>query len=309
MERLQQLLEHSYPMTVRSLALGPRQFVAETFVVRAAQDERYFVKRFPADRLPRHALASLPVLRALYGAGFRQINVPLPTRTGDLFAHGDDGVVVVFNYIDAPQTFEYDMRALGSLIAGLHQQTGQIGMPMSREPFAPPYAAEWYESVRRATRLLAPEPVLAGLQQILETYGAELERDWDAFERVAAMCRAAGMRYVITHGDAPGNVLQDRAGTIYLVDWDEILLAPAERDTWFLLDNPDFMAGYRSIFAGYVPNDLAYRFYLLNRYFEDWLGFVKEILGHGSDEHRAWNLRQLQKDCLGWLRPAVRAST
>jgi spectinomycin phosphotransferase len=306
MHELQQFLRKHYPLEVRSIDPAPRQFVAETFVATAADGQRFFVKRFPPGRLPRHALESLPVLRALYDAGLTQINVPLVTRSSELHARDGDATVVVFNYIDAPQTFEYDMGALGTLLARLHQQRGRIPIPISLEPFRPPYAAEWHDSLEQAAITPTHDTVVDGLQRVLDEYGAELQDDWAAFERVAEQCRRANLHYVITHGDAPGNVLKDAHDNIFLVDWDEILLAPAERDTWFLLDDSAFMAGYRSVIPDYIPSDLAYRFYLLNRYFEDWLGFVKEILADGSEAHRAWNLRQLRKDCLGWLRPLVR---
>ncbi len=306
MNELQQFLEKHYPLEVRSIDPAPRQFVAETFIAATIDGQRFFVKRFPPGRLPRHALESLPVLHALSDAGLTQINVPLVTRSGKLYARHGDAAIVVFNYIDAPQTFDYDMRALGTLLARLHQQREHIPIPISPEAFRPPYAAEWHASLEQAAIAPTHDTIVDGLQRVLDEYAAELREDWAAFERVAEQCRAANLRYVITHGDAPGNVLKDVQNNIFLVDWDEILLAPAERDTWFLLDDSTFMAGYRGMIPDYIPSDPAYRFYLLNRYFEDWLGFVKEILADGSDEHRAWNLRQLRKDCLGWLRPLVR---
>jgi spectinomycin phosphotransferase len=52
------------------------------------------------------------------------------------------------------------------------------------------------------------------------------------FDRLAA---GAGGPLVITHGEPhPGNVLVTGDGTMLLLDWDTVGLAPAERDLWFL---------------------------------------------------------------------------
>ena len=141
----------------------------------------------------------------------------------------------------------------------------------------------------------------------MQRYGDEITHDWNNFVGICKQCRDAQFDLVVTHSDAPGNVLQDANGTIYLVDWDEILLAPAERDTWFLIEDVRFMQGYRTRFPSYAVNDLAFRFYLHNRYFEDLLGYLEEILGDYPAAHRAMRLHELHSTCVAWLRPQIRA--
>lgn len=49
----------------------------------------------------------------------------------------------------------------------------------------------------------------------------------------AALCRKDTSHFYITHGDAGGNffVSGDKA---FLLDWDDVLLAPPERDAWVM---------------------------------------------------------------------------
>lgn len=305
MQDLRHLLEEHYSLGVKSIAPGPRQFVAETYVVETDVGQTFFVKRFPPGRLPLHALEGLPVLGALHCAGFTRISLPIATRGGALYVADAGAYVVVFEYLRACQTSDEDRAALGRLIGQLHGLTGKIAAAVAADPFAPHYFAA-LDAGLAAAALPARDEIVAGLQDFLRDYGAEIRADRLAFEQICAACRAAGLSRVLTHGDAPGNDLRDAAGNIYLVDWDEILLAPPERDTWFLVDDPAFMAGYRERWPDYVPDDLAYRFYLYNRYFEDLLGYVKEIMVDGSDEHRAKNLRELHETCVDWLRPLIR---
>ncbi|MGH2586529.1 MAG: phosphotransferase family protein, partial [Dehalococcoidia bacterium] len=116
---------------------------------------------------------------------------------------------------------------------------------------------------------------------------------------------------LITHGDGLGdNVIAGSDGRLYLVDWDELMLGPPERDTWFYLSNTAageaFLERYRMTFPDYHPDPLRYTFYLYRRFFEDLLGYVERILESPLVEHQAWNVAEIEKTCFQWLWPAMR---
>jgi spectinomycin phosphotransferase len=300
-------LEEHYDLQIASIVPAPREFVAETYVVETPGGDRYFVKLWLAARLPPHVTGSLVVLDQLYRSGLTQINRPIPTRSGALYSTNRDGIVAVFDYIEGVSTLDYDLDSFGALIADLHLRTKHITAPIVRETFRPSYSRELHDALADVAHQRASDGILLGLRRFLREYHDEIERDWHAFKATCAACREADLDFVITHGDAAGNVRVATEGTIFVVDWDEILLAPPERDTWFLVQEPAFLAGYRRLIPDYAPKPLAYRFYVYNRYFEDLLGYVLEILGDESDEHRAWNLAELHNTCVGWLRPLIRA--
>ena len=128
---------------------------------------------------------------------------------------------------------------------------------------------------------------------------------------------------MITHGDGPGNVLQDPSGEIYLVDWDDVMLAPRERDLWFHLRESaalevnayhasarTLLGHYRKVFPDYQVNSAALSFYVYSRYLDDLEGFLWRIMEPGrkpSEKKRYLDL--LEKDCLTWLRPWVRSES
>ena len=110
---------------------------------------------------------------------------------------------------------------------------------------------------------------------------------------------------MVTHGDAAGNVLVD-GDAVYVVDWDTIRLAPRERDTWFHLHTPGFLALYRAYVPGYTFDMDIYHFYLYWRYFDDLWGFVDKILSPElSDADKTHHMRELVKTCDEWLRPLM----
>jgi spectinomycin phosphotransferase len=116
---------------------------------------------------------------------------------------------------------------------------------------------------------------------------------------------------VITHGDALGNnLITGRDGRLYLIDWDEPMLAPAERDTWFYLHSSAaaeaFLARYRQAFPTHHPDPSRARFYLFRRFFEDLTGYLEHILHNPSVEQQATHLAELEETCFRWLWSAMR---
>jgi spectinomycin phosphotransferase len=260
--------------------------------------------------LPPHALAALPVLAELHRRGMSQITYPIASSSGALHEPLGDDVVVVLNYIDAAQADFFVPRQLsdlGDLIARLHDLTAQLATPAVREPFEPYYGDELWRTFSRARRERGSDDLRIGLQRFLTERSEELARHWEHFAEVARRCREAQFELVITHGDAPWNVLKDDNGTIHLIDWDGLLLAPLERDTWFFTDKPEFIRAYSARRGDRAPNALANTFYLYDRYFEELLGFSNAILDEGTPEHRSAALAFIDGEWMSGLRAQIRS--
>ena len=123
------------------------------------------------------------------------------------------------------------------------------------------------------------------------TIGALIERTIEL--RRAARSQAWSM--VMCHGDVhSGNLLLGNDGRMYVVDWDDVILAPRERDLMFVLaelpaaEEQDFFAEYGSR----VVDPLALAYYRHDWCIEDIGAFGQEILDkYASEETRANSLR------------------
>ena len=94
-----------------------------------------------------------------------------------------------------------------------------------------------------------------------------------------------------------------------MIDWDNPVLAPAERDTWFFLNTAAaavFLPHYRRTVPAYRPDSLFHRFYVLQRFFQDITGYLGPILDDPATERRAYHLAELRQTCFVWLWPAIR---
>ena len=97
-------------------------------------------------------------------------------------------------------------------------------------------------------------------------------------------------------------------GRLYLVDWDDLMLGPPERDAWFHLNAREaaaFLHTYRQTFPAYQPDPTLWRFYIFRRFFEDLTGYLIEIADSTAPAHQAKNLADLEQTCFEWLWPLM----
>ncbi|HET6318383.1 MAG TPA: aminoglycoside phosphotransferase family protein [Chloroflexota bacterium] len=235
-----------------------------------------FVKVFPRKRLPPTALPALPVL---VGLGLREVPRPVASLSGAFHEPLGEDVVVVFEHVDAPRvdSTTLDQARIGDLIGRLHQQPQA---PLARETFDWPFEARWRSLLAHAVTDPPGDAMAAELRAFLREHEPRLTDAWGSFEKIITACRAATFEMVLTHGDWRFNLLHGADDAIHLVDWDELLLAPPERDTWFATDDPDFLRGYRTVRGSYEPSELATAYYVHGRCFEDLTGMLAAVVEH-----------------------------
>ncbi|PWR04939.1 aminoglycoside phosphotransferase [Micromonospora acroterricola] len=188
--------------------------------------------------------AGLVVTAHLAGQGVPGVPAPLPTRDGRLYAdHAGRRLSVVpwvsdRRALDGPMT-DAHWRAYGEVLAAVH------AVPVTEElaRLLPPGGAA-YPRIVAATRAAAerlrdPDPADAAGPLV-----AELAAVWAAAaDRVSTLVRGVERHVadrpgpvVVCHGDPHlGNVLLGTDGQVWLIDWDDAVLAPPECDLMFVV--------------------------------------------------------------------------
>ena len=134
----------------------------------------------------------------------------------------------------------------------------------------------------------------------MQGYEARIRALWLELLPLPDRCRRRPAPFVITHSNSfEHNLLITADGEVHIINWDELMLGPVERDTWYHALNPEtrraFLATYREAFPGYRADPLFCRYYLLRRFFEDLGGFLEKILDTAGDEQQRDLLTQLTK--------------
>jgi spectinomycin phosphotransferase len=127
-----------------------------------------------------------------------------------------------------------------------------------------------------------------------------------SLEKLAAVLHRRDLPYVICHADLhPANLLRDRTGHVFVIDWDEVMLAPKERDFLFMKESSDdseTLPGAPTFFQGYGQVDIdwiALTYYRYERVIQDVIACTENVclrddLGEGARADEA----QLFQDVL-----------
>jgi spectinomycin phosphotransferase len=97
-----------------------------------------------------------------------------------------------------------------------------------------------------------------------------------SLEKLAGMLQSRSFPYVICHADLHArNLIRDRAGHVFVIDWDEVMLAPKERDFIFVRE-PHADA----FFQGYgqrVIDWMALTYFLWERVVQDLIECAQNV--------------------------------
>jgi len=181
------------------------------------------------------ALATAAALRG--AAGLEFVLAPVAARDGELLHRlGDRYAVSVYPFVDG-HSFAFgpypdDLRNSAlDLIAVLHRATPQVRNQVPRHVL---HIAGWPDLdafLQEPDRIWGGGPFAEGAHGLLLAHAADLAWLAAAFGRLAGATAAArAADPVVTHGEPhPANLLSAR-GTLLLIDWDTVGLAPPERD-------------------------------------------------------------------------------
>ncbi|MCC6187962.1 MAG: aminoglycoside phosphotransferase family protein [Anaerolineales bacterium] len=205
--------------------------------------------------------AGLLVPRCLTDQGVPHVLAPVATQSGQPWCAAEGFALMLYPFIAGRTGAEGGLsdeqwRAFGATLRQVHAAVlpPAVATQAARETFSP--------AGIEAIPVLAAHIAKAALAGQAERALAVAWRAHQAeIEAVAGLARALAQptppgEWVLCHADAhTWNVLVDEAGQIWLIDWDETMLAPRERDLMFVIggisrklvgprQTEHFMAGY-----------------------------------------------------------------
>jgi spectinomycin phosphotransferase len=211
---------------------------ASVYKVDAHDQPSYFVKI----KRGHHHDIGIAVVGLLCNAGIQQIIPPVKTAHGQPAEHIDDFTIIVYPFIDGQNGFSRNLTdeqwlTLGKALRQVHE----IDVPSSTQHQIrrEVYSSKWREIVRSLYAHIEAEPIGDEIAIQLLTFMREntltIHRLVDRSEQLAKILQNEPLKFVLCHSDIHGgNVLIDNNDTIYIVDWDDPIMAPKERDLMFI---------------------------------------------------------------------------
>jgi spectinomycin phosphotransferase len=185
---------------------------------------------------------SVEITELLYRAGVQQIIPPIKTIQGKSTQPIDGFTLVVYPFVDGQDGFNKNLTddqwiKLGKALRQIHE----IKVPIStqkqirRETYSP----TWREAVRSIYTHTDTDPIndemALKLHRFMKKNMPKIRRLVDRAEQLGQKLQNSSLPFALCHSDIHGgNVLLDNNSHIYIVDWDEPIMAPKERDLMFI---------------------------------------------------------------------------
>lgn len=233
-------LKANYDISVALLTLLPigADMNASVYKAETQSSQSYFVKLKRGHRYDM-SVATLDLLQA---SGIQQIIPPIKTINGELTQHINDFTLTVFPFVNGQNGFCYNLAdeqwiTLGKVLRQVHE----FDVPPSIKDLIrkETFSDKWRKAVRslyaHVDGNLNIDEMALNLQSFMRDYRKLIHHLVDRAEALSQKIKEQSHEFVLCHSDIHGgNVLIDENGSIFIVDWDDPIMAPKERDLMFI---------------------------------------------------------------------------
>lgn len=198
----------------------------------------YFVKL----KYGHHDEINITIIHLLHNSGIKEIVAPIHTIEGNLFEQLDHFKMMVYPFIHAPNGFNRNLTKqqwiqLGKTLRNIHE----ISVPPSiqQQLRKETYSTKWRKIVRSFYSKIKPDTLDDHITIDFKSFFKKnidlIHRLVDSAEELSKKIHPDPNKYILCHSDIhAGNVLVVDSESIFIVDWDEPMMAPKERDLMFI---------------------------------------------------------------------------
>jgi spectinomycin phosphotransferase len=239
--------------------------------------------------------ASCLIPRYLRNQGITSVVAPLPTNSNTVWARIGEWTVILYPFIEGdtgwtpPVTLRY-WKAVGTALDQIHHVNppSSVDCPsLRRETFD---TAGYRLSISDIEAHQIHSPGSGRYQQEFRSvwiaHESTIHRAISEMEALAALLQEHSGLFVVCHADLhPGNIIRSQGNQVFLIDWDEVMLAPKERDFLFVGAVPERASGLveptvSPFFLGYGRMEIdwvALTYYLWERVIQDLIANAEEV--------------------------------
>ena len=232
-------LQDEYDLRVAELTFLPIGADMNTVVYRVVtvNGTTYFLK---LRKNFREIIVRVPLF--LKDNGIQEIIVPLETKSKQHWADFGEYTMILYPFIEGKDGFEMELsdhhrRILGAALKGIHAAhlTPELKSLIPKETFSAGWREKMTSYQAKAEKEIFADLTAAKLAEFIRSRQSEITRLIDRAEGLASELRSKPLELVLCHTDIHGgNIFIRNNGELYIVDWDDIMLAPKERDLMFI---------------------------------------------------------------------------
>ena len=288
-DQLHSRLRNAYSLAVSTLTFLPLGLDtrAERYRVICDDGTAYLLK---AKSGPLYEPGGL-MPRYLRDRGIRAVVAPLATKSGALWTFLGEWNVMLYPFIEGDSSWSGMTAAQWHALGATFRQIHNAPLPPEdfvsprRETFDPSDYITWSRDfVAQQEGLTGGSVYEIALRNLWLVHRARIERLLNGMAELGSALRTNCGPYVICHADLhPANLLRTDDGQVFVIDWDDVMLAPRERDYIFIEQQPGDRFGLQNSLAfsqGYGAIEVDWRaltYYRYERIAQDLVAFTQEV--------------------------------
>ncbi|MBS0606353.1 MAG: aminoglycoside phosphotransferase family protein [Verrucomicrobia bacterium] len=211
---------------------------ASVYKVQAHDQTPYFIKL----KQGHHHDISIEIIELLQRSGVQQIIPPIKTIHGKPTHPINNYTLIVYPFVEGCDGFNRNLTddqwtTLGKALRQVHEV--EVPPSIQHRIRKEAYSPKWREIVRslypRIDAEAGTDEIGLKLQTFMRKNMPAIRRLVDRAEELGQKLQSQSHKFVLCHSDIhAGNVLINGNDEFYIVDWDEPILAPKERDLMFI---------------------------------------------------------------------------
>lgn len=214
--------------------------------------------------------ASLIIPRYLSEQGVAAVVAPIPTRDGALWTSVDGWTLLVYPFVAGASSWDGMTPARWQTVGAVFGAIHRVAPPAAEfagirsETFDPSGYARWVEAFdpHAPRSASAAERTLCAAWAV---HAATIAQIVATMTRLGAELRTRALPLVICHADLhANNLLFADDDHVSVIDWDDVMLAPKERDFIFVPEESD--NGVAPFFRDYGPAEIDWAALAYYRY-------------------------------------------
>jgi len=233
-------LSANYGIDVAILTLLPlgADTNASVYKAQTADQKSYFIKLKQGHK---HEI-SVEIVELLHRAGIPQMIPPVKTIHNKPTQLVDDCTLIVYPFVEGQDGFHRSLTddqwtTLGKVLRQIHEV--EVPLPLQNQIRHETYSAKWRDIVRSiyvyVEDKLFNDEIALKLQKFMKENMLVIRRLVEHAEQLGKKLQDQPPKFVLCHSDIhAGNVLMNGTHQMYILDWDEPILAPKERDLMFI---------------------------------------------------------------------------
>jgi spectinomycin phosphotransferase len=258
---LRQLLKDQYGLCAATLTFLPRGEESYGYILETLTRSRYFVKVYERHSELNVRYEAAHKLHTQCGLEF--VVHPHATRQSKFHANLGEYAVAVFDFVDGVVSdqngfSDEEWRRVAGLSASLHKSVQCPALPPLPVEQFEIWFEDWLLRVLSATEDTKPRDSACECEarMLLTREKNDILIRLKKLKQLADRARRTTFEQALTHGDLKAeNFIKDREGSLHIIDWSKISLAPPERDLVnFVGERFElFLTAYMSNYTGKAP--------------------------------------------------------